>query len=136
MMVKARMIAALVAASGLALLMAAPDRASAVEPRDFWISNTQELLELCITPADDPLRPQAANYCMAYLDGAVDYHDAITDRSELKRLICYPDTATLEQGVLQFIEWGQAHKGDEKLMSEPQVVGVVRALAAKWPCSQ
>ncbi len=73
---------------------------------------------------------------MAYLDGAVDYHDAITDHEDLKRLICYPDTATLEQGVLQFIQWGEAHRGDEKLMTEPQVIGVVRALAAKWPCSQ
>jgi len=134
MKLRSKIFPTLLAAGGFAVLAAASGPASAVEPRDFWVSNTRELVQLCMTPADDPLRPQAANYCMAYLDGAVDYHDAITDRADLKRLICYPDTATLEQGVVQFIEWGQAHKGDEKLMAEPQVIGVVRALADKWPC--
>lgn len=134
MKLKPKSISGLIAAGGLAVVLAAPGPAPAVEPRDFWISNTRDLLDLCLTPADDPLRPQAANYCMAYMDGAVDYHDAITDHKDMKRLICYPDTATLEQGVIQFIAWGQAHEADEKLMAEPQVIGVVRALADKWPC--
>ena len=111
-----------------------PGFASAIEQRDFFISNTADLLELCTTPADDPLRPQAINYCMAYIDGAVDYHDAITDHEDLDRLVCYPDTATLEQGVMIFIDWGQANESDSKLMGEPQVIGVVRALNEKWPC--
>lgn len=108
--------------------------AAAVEKRSFWISDTQDLLELCTTPVDDPLRGEAINYCMAYMDGAVDYHDAITDHEDLKRLICYPDTATLEQGVLTFIRWAEENSGDEKLMGEPSVIGVVRALEDKWPC--
>ncbi len=113
-----------------------PSLASAVEERDFWIADTEDLLNLCTTPADDPLRPQAINYCMAYLDGAVDYHDAITEHEDLKRLICYPDTATLEIGVVTFIDWAQAHQGDKELMDDPTVIGVVRALADKWPCEQ
>ena len=107
---------------------------SAIEKRDFWISETIDLLDLCTTPVDDPLRSQAINYCMAYLDGAVDYHDAIIDHENLKRLICYPDTASLEQGVLVFISWARANRDDEKLMNEPTVIGVVRALADKWSC--
>ena len=108
--------------------------AAAIEKRDFWISDTVDLLDLCTTPVDDPLRSQAINYCMAYLDGAVDYHDAITDHKKMKRLICYPDTASLEQGVLVFISWAQANRDDKKLMEEPTVIGVVRALADKWSC--
>ncbi len=110
--------------------------ASAIERRDFWISDTADLLDLCTTPNDDPLRPQAINYCMAYLDGAVDYHDTITDHEDLKRLICYPNTASLEEGVLVFIAWAQANQGDKKFMDEPTVIGVVRALEAKWPCDR
>ncbi len=110
--------------------------ASAIERRDFWISDTADLLDLCTTPKDDPLRSQAINYCMAYLDGAVDYHDAISDHKEMERLICYPNTASLEEGVLVFIAWAQANQGDKKLMDEPTVIGVVRALEAKWPCDR
>ena len=120
-----------------AILVLWPSLASAaVERRDIWISTTVDLLDLCTTPRDDPLRAESINYCMAYLDGAVDYHDAITDHEDLERLICYPDTATLEQGVMVFIDWAQENQGDKKLMEEPTVIGVVRALEAKWPCNQ
>ncbi len=119
-----------------AILALWPGLASAIERRDFWISDTVDLLDLCMTPKDDPLRSQAINYCMAYLDGAVDYHDAISDHKEMKRLICYPNTASLEEGVLVFIAWAQANQGDKKLMDEPTVIGVVRALEAKWPCDR
>ena len=119
-----------------AILALWPGLTSAIERRDFWIADTVDLLELCTTPKDDPLRSQAINYCMAYLDGAVDYHDAISDHKEMERLICYPNTASLEEGVLVFIAWAQANQGDKKLMDEPTVIGVVRALEAKWPCDQ
>ena len=119
-----------------AILALWPSLASAIEKRDFWISDTVDLLDLCTTPVDDPLRSQAINYCMAYLDGAVDYHDAISDHKDMKRLICYPNTASLEEGVLVFIAWAQANQSDKKLMDEPTVIGVVRALEAKWPCDQ
>ena len=110
--------------------------ASAVEQRSFWVTNTSDLLELCKTPTDDPQYGEAIHYCLAYMDGAVDYHDAITDHKDMKRLICYPDTATLEQGVLVFIDWAVQGQSDERLMAEPPILGVVRALAAKWPCGE
>jgi len=119
-----------------AILAFWPGMASAIDKRHFWLSDTVDLLELCTTPVDDPLRPEAINYCMAYIDGAVDYHDAISDHKDLPRLICYPSTANLEQGVLVFIGWAQANQGDKKLMDEPTVIGVVKALADKWPCKQ
>lgn len=102
-----------------AILALSSGLASAIERRDFWITDTVDLFELCTTSKDDPLRSQAINYCMAYLDGAVDYHDAISDHKEMERLICYPNTASLEEGVLVFIAWAQANQGDRKLMDEP-----------------
>ncbi len=127
-------------AGALALAMSAAlwsgSAAAEGEKRSFWLTNTVDLLDLCTTPQDDPQYVEAINYCMAYMDGAVDYHDAITDHEELKRLICYPETATLEQGVLVFIDWAEANKGDEKKMNEPTIIGVVRALADKWPCQE
>lgn len=117
----------------LALLGLASVQAGAAD-RSFWVANTQDLFELCTIPAEDPQRDEAIHYCLAYLDGVVDYHDAISTHEELKPLICYPETATLEQGVLYFIRWVEGQNGAEDVMAEVPVIGVVRALADAWPC--
>ena len=52
----------------------------------------------------------------------------------MKRLICYPPTATVAQGRTVFVAWAEANRSDSKLMGETPVVGVVRALAAEFPC--
>lgn len=98
------------------------------------VSTTQELYALCTTPQDDPQRPEAIHYCVAYFDGVVDYHDAVTAHEDLNPLICYPDNATLEQGVLVFIRWAEERQDDQMAMQEIPVIGVVRALASEWPC--
>ena len=100
----------------------------------FFIATTEDLYELCTTARDDPQRPAAIHYCIAYLDGVVDYHDAVSAHENLKPLICYPDRSTLEQGVLVFIRWAEERQGDEMIMDEIPVIGVVRALANEWPC--
>ena len=125
-------LTAVLAAAACAALW--PGDSSAAD-RSFWITDTQDLLDICTVPREDPQRDEAIHYCLAYMDGVIDYHDILTDHEEMKRLICYPDTATLEQGVLVFIDWAQEKQADMKVMKEPPVLGVVRALAAKWPCA-
>ena len=66
--------------------------------------------------------------------GVVSYHDAIVDREHLKPFLCYPPTATRNQGIQAFIDWAGSHQQDHKFMDDPPVVGAVRGLAAKWPC--
>ena len=100
----------------------------------FFIATTEDLYALCTTPRDDPQRQEAINYCVAYLDGVVDYHDAVSAHEDLKPLICYPDRSTLEQGVLVFIRWAEERQNDTMVMDEIPVIGVVRALASEWPC--
>lgn len=126
----------LAAVIGLAATVAlGSGQATAQDDRAFLVNTTQDLHILCTMPNDAAMRTEAINYCMAYMDGAVDYHDVLTEGDdEIKRLVCYPDTATLELGVITFIEWGESNKGDRKLMEEPPVLGVLRALSAKWPC--
>ena len=121
---------------GIAFMALGMSQASAVETRNFWAENTLDLHDICNLPASDPQRPQAIHFCLGYIDGAVDYHDTITDHEELPRLICYPETASLEQGMAVFIVWAQANVENEQFMNEPPVMGVVRALEEKWPCQQ
>ena len=115
-------------------LIAFPGLAGAVDSQRFDLKTTEDLYQVCTTPDNDPLRPQAINFCQGFLLGAVSYHDAITDREHLKRLICYPSTATRDEGITAFISWAASHQTDQKFMAEPPVYGAVRGLASKWPC--
>jgi Ssp1 endopeptidase immunity protein Rap1a len=80
------------------------------------------------------LNTETADLCEGFLIGAISYHDAIADRRRLKRLVCYPASATRTEGVQAFIAWAAGHQRDQKFMADPAVVGLVRGLAAKWPC--
>lgn len=126
-------IGALLSVAALSLW---PTFAQATDATNFSLKTTEDLYLVCTTAPDDPLRPQAINFCEGFLFGAVSYHDAVTDREHLKRLICYPDTATRDDGIRAFIEWAASHQGDNKFMNDPPVFGAVRGLAHKWPCKQ
>jgi hypothetical protein len=119
---------------GFAALALWPVFAQAVETQNFTLKTTQDLYQVCATAPDDPLRREAIEFCEGYLLGVVSYHDAIVDREHLKPFICYPATATRDQGVQAFIDWAAAHNQDQKFMNDPPVVGAVRGLASKWPC--
>jgi hypothetical protein len=73
--------------------------------------------------------------CRGFIEGAVQYHDAVSDRKHLKRLICYPQTATVADGRAAFVAWAQRNLGNRKAMEEVPVIGLVRALADKYPCN-
>ncbi len=121
--------------AAMAFLALGMSQASAQEARNFWAENTLDLHDICNLAPNDPQRPQAIHFCLGYIDGAVDYHDVITDHENLKRLVCYPETASLEQAMAVFIVWAQANVTNEKFMKEPPVMGVVRSLEEKWPCT-
>ena len=107
---------------------------AAVTQSDFVLTTTQDLYDVCSVGPDDPLRPQALSFCEGFIVGAVSYHDAISDRKNLKRFFCYQPSDTRDQGIKAFVDWAAAHQQDQKYMNEPPVIGVVRAFAAKWPC--
>lgn len=119
----------------LALLaVCLPSTAGAVDKTDFHYDSTQNLYNVCSVDQDDPSYIPAILACRAFIEAAVQYHDSVTDRKNLKRLICYGKDATIEKGRVAFIAWFEKHKNDKKLMEELPVIGLVRALAEKYPC--
>ena len=100
----------------------------------FSLKTTEDLYRVCTVAPGDPQYHEAIDFCEGFLLGAVSYHDAISDQKHLQRLICYPQTATRDQGIQAFVDWAAAHQQDQKFMGDPAVMGVVRGLAAKWPC--
>lgn len=109
--------------------------AGAVEDAAFRFDTTSNLYEVCSVPAEAPEYVVANQACRAFIEASVQYHDEVADRKRVKRLICYPKTATIADGKQAFLTWASAHSGDKRLMAEQPVVGLVRALAAKYPCA-
>ena len=111
-----------------------PSLASAVEISIFHLKTTRDLLDVCTTPESDAVHKAAIHYCVGFLTGAVGYHNALSEHKDMKRLTCYPDGTTREDGVRVFVAWAQGRQGDSKLMNETPVIGLMRALNAQWPC--
>jgi len=119
---------------GMTLVALWPGFARAVDKADFDLNTTEDLYKVCSVGPNDPLRSEALNFCEGFLLGVVSYHDQVTARRKLKRLICYPPTVTRDQGIQAFNNWAASHQQDQKYMNEPPVIGAVRGLAATWPC--
>ena len=101
---------------------------------DFAVRTTRDLYKVCSAPASDPMYVQAREFCRGFIVAVVSYDYAISNRKNLKQFICEPSTTTDDQGIQTFVTWGAANLDSPKHMGEPPVVGVVRALHAKWPC--
>jgi hypothetical protein len=105
-----------------------------VGEKNFSLQTTRDLYELCSASTDHPDYAPAIYSCRSFLEATVQYHDAVSDGKTLKRLICYPPTATLEDARVAFVAWAKANERSKALMKEMPVMGVVRALEDKYPC--
>ncbi|KAA6185269.1 hypothetical protein F2Q65_09210 [Thiohalocapsa marina] len=121
---------ALVLALGLSLA----GSAVAGNTDSFDFDTTEDLLTVCSVSADDAAHVPALLACRAFIEATVQYHDAVSDRKQLKRLVCYPKNTTIDDGRKAFVAWGGTNRDNAELMGELPVVGLVRALAAKYPC--
>jgi hypothetical protein len=110
--------------------------AAAVQDEDLNFDTTEDLFQVCSVEPGAAENVPATFACRAFIESAVQYHDEVTGRKNLKRLICYPSSATIEDGRVAFVVWAKKNANDTKLMQEVPVVGLVRALAEKYPCKK
>lgn len=122
------------AASATLLTLAMAHPAAAIEDKNISFDTTEDLYRVCSVDAADPSYTAAQVACSAFIEATVQYHDAVSNKKELKRLICYPQGATVADGRTAFLAWAQQNAGDAKRMSDMPVVGLVRALAKAYPC--
>ena len=116
----------------LLVLLTLPAVASAVSEKDFLVQTTQDLINLCTASTDDPLYPQAVNFCHGYLVGAFQYDQASTSGPKATKLVCLPDPPPSRNvAIKMFIEWAKAHS---QYMKEKPVETEFRFLMEKWPC--
>lgn len=117
----------------LALLLS-PGLARAVTDEDFKVKTTQNLINLCTAPDDDPRHGKAVHFCHGYLVGAYDYHVTEKAGHEGKLLVCLPDPApSRNTAVKMFVEWAKAHP---QYLDEKPVETQFRFLIETWPCKK
>jgi hypothetical protein len=109
-------------------------KAAAVEEGDFAFDTTKDLYDVCSAETADPNHIAAQTACTAFIEATVQYHDEVSDRKRLKRLVCYPQGTTIADGRTAFLAWAQQNSGNAERMEERPVVGLVRALATAFPC--
>jgi hypothetical protein len=119
---------------GIALAALLSQHAAAVQGSDSDVYDVRDLYTTCSVAPNSAEYTEASAGCLGFIGGAVQYHDAVSDRKHLKRLICYPKGETVTDGRAVFVEWGKNNLDNEERMSELAVVGLVRALAEKYPC--
>jgi hypothetical protein len=107
---------------------------TAGQDKDSDFYDVRELYNTCAVAPDSAEYAVATYACLAFIGGAIQYHDAVSDRKHLKRLICYPKGATVTDGRAAFVAWGEKNLANKERMDEIAVVGLVRALAEKYPC--
>ena len=108
--------------------------AAAVQDEDVNFETTEDLYQVCSVAPDQAEYVAASFACRGFIEAAVQYHDEVSNRKNLKRLICYPKSATVGDGRAAFVAWASKNANNNKLMNEIPVVGLVRALAEKYPC--
>ena len=107
--------------------------AIAVQDSDLRLDSTGDLYAVCSVPASAAEYPVTRQACRAFIEGVAQYHDLVS-KGRMKRLYCMPTGSTVDDGVQAFNAWAANNTGDAKLMGEEPAVGLIRALAAKYPC--
>ena len=114
------------------LVFLLPVFAGAVSENDFEVQTTQNFINLCTTPVEDPLHNHAINFCHGYFAGAYRYYEAISAGPEGIQLVCFSDSPpSRNDAIAMFIEWVNTHP---QHLGEKPVETQFRFLMEKWPC--
>jgi hypothetical protein len=118
-----------IAAAGAACALASP--VLAVQPSNFNLAMTRDLVAICSCQPDDPLYAEAKQFCYGYMAGVAQFHRAMVQGEKIEPLACPKDPVTREQLVGVFLGWAKANP---QAMDELPAESIERAAAAQWPC--
>ena len=109
-----------------------PMCALAATPEHFRVRSTADLIQLCSTPANDPMFAAAISFCQGFAVGAYQYYRASVSGPEGRPFVCLPDPPpSRTEGLQMFVAWARQHP---QYMDEPAVETLFRWLATTWPC--
>jgi hypothetical protein len=126
-----KMFFALVAA--LALSSSGAVAESSYNLEAFELRSGQDLYAVCALSPNHPDYPVAKAYCLGFIEGAGQLHDALVGGPDFDPLVCAPDSVPLHEVVTVFAQYAVANP---QHLKEGAIHSLVRAAAAKWPCKK
>ncbi len=105
---------------------------SAATPENYVVQTTGDLVKLCSVKEGHDLYRSARGFCLGFLEGAWEYHQALTAGASFTALACPGPDVTRDQAADVFVAW--AKRNPQELNREKAVNGVMRAIIDKWPC--
>jgi hypothetical protein len=108
--------------------------AAATSEDDFTMQTTRNLVNLCGTQPDDPVRDQAQELCLGYIAGAASMHRLLVAEKKLAGPIACPtQSVSREDFAAYFVGWANDHS---QYMDDPAIATMVRAAIDKFPCAK
>ena len=98
----------------------------------FELSNAADLQVICSVTNQHPDFDTAHSFCIGFVTGALNYYHAIAAGPNMGGFICTDRPIPRNDIITAFLEWSAAHPDMD---SAPAVENLMRAAAAKWPCS-
>ena len=118
-------------AAAVALASGGAQAKSGYSLEDFELRTGQDLLDMCTLGPNHPDYPVAHAYCVGFIEGAGQLHDALAAGPNFDRLVCHPKNVTLDDVVTVYASYAAANP---QYMRESAIDSLVRAAAAQWPC--
>ncbi len=100
---------------------------------NFKLVTGQDLYNVCTLNPNHSHYPVAHAYCVGFIEGAGQFHDALVAGPDFDALVCDHGNATLDEVVTVFAQYAVANP---QHLKEGAIHNLVRATAAKWPCKK
>jgi hypothetical protein len=104
---------------------------AAVTEDTFKLQTTGDLVELCSTPASDPMGTAALNFCHGF---AVGVFRVLNEEESAHRthMFCAPSPGpSRNQAIADFVQWAKA---DPAVMEQPPTDGLTAYIEKSFPC--
>lgn len=99
----------------------------------FELRTAGDLRLLCTRKRSEPHFAEARSFCLGFIEGGAQFHDAITQMDTVKQMVCRDNTVTLDQVADTFVAFVEANP---QYMNDGAMDTLVRAASQKWPCAE
>lgn len=106
--------------------------AQAVEPENFQVRTTADLVALCSASENHPNHVAAIHFCHGFAVGTYQYYQALAQGEDGVQLVCLPDPPPARNDVIaDFVNWIAARP---QYHGEAPVESIMRFLITQYPC--
>ncbi len=105
----------------------------AVEPDNFRLNSTGDLVALCSADPAGPDYVAAIHFCHGFASGAYQYYSMLAAAMPSARYVCVPDPPpSRSEAIAGFVEWARRNPGNT---ADKPVDSIFRYLSERYPCT-